>query len=180
MFSAGHNGTGRAGIALLYGSFSACRLTASHTRKTCQRTGKDWLVYLQAPDTTRWRLTRDTAIIFRPKAVTARNQQMILVGKTTQRFVSFSRKDVQTAAADLISGRLQSVEITYMEHALWIQCATHKDKEGCFVINAVHPDYTDTAFTAKMSSAEAFMWLTQYPCGGFLPEGEIWEKKAED
>ena len=90
---------------------------------------KDWLVYLQAPDTTRWRLTRDTAIIFPPKAVTARNQQMILVGKTTQRFVSFSRKDVQTAAADLISGRLQSVEITYMEHALWIQCATHKDED---------------------------------------------------
>ena len=99
---------------------------------------------------------------------------------TISLFVSFSRKDVQTAAADLISGRLQSVEITYMEHALWIQCATHKDKEGCFVINAVHPDYTDTAFTAKMSSAEAFMWRTQYPCGGFLPEGEIWEKKAED
>jgi hypothetical protein len=112
--------------------------------------------------------------------VTARNQQMILVGKTTQRFVSFSRKDVQTAAADLISGRLQSVEITYMEHALWIQCATHKDEEGCFVINTAHPDYADTAFTAKMPSAEAFMWLTQYPCGGFLPEGEIWEKKAED
>lgn len=141
---------------------------------------KDWLVYLQAPDTTRWRLTRDTAIIFPPKAVTARNQQMILVGKTTQRFVSFSRKDVQTAAADLISGRLQSVEITYLEHALWIQCATHKDEEGCFVINTAHPDYADTAFTAKMPSAEAFMWLTQYPCGGFLPKGEIWEKKAED
>lgn len=92
----------------------------------------------------------------------------------------FFKKDVQTAAADLISGRLQSVEITYMEHALWIQCATHKDEEGCFVINAAHPDYADTAFTAKMPSAEAFMWLTQYPCGGFLPEGEIWEKKAED
>ena len=65
-------------------------------------------------------------------------------------------------------------------YALWIQCATHKDEEGCFVINTAHPDYADTAFTAKMPSAEAFMWLTQYPCGGFLPEGEIWEKKTVD
>ena len=27
---------------------------------------------------------------------------------------------------------------------------------------------------------EAFVSPPQYPCGGFLPEGEIWEKKAED
>ena len=92
MFSAGHNGTGRAGIALLYGSFSACRALEASIHKDfvalkahlpLREDGimeafvsppmsaedalcilKDWLVYLQAPDTTGWRLTRDTAIIF--------------------------------------------------------------------------------------------------------------------
>ncbi len=135
---------------------------------------KDWLVYLQAPDTTGWRLTRDTDILFPSRAVTARKQQLVLVKDTTQRFLSFSRKDVQSAAADLINGQLQSIEITYMENALWIQGTALKAQGEYFTVKATHPDFAGTIFTAQMPDEEACMWLSEYPCGGFLPEGKRW------
>ena len=91
---------------------------------------KDWLVYLQAPDTTGWRLTRDTDILFPSRAVTARKQQLVLVKDTTQRFLSFSRKDVQSAAADLINGQLQSIEITYMEMPYGFKAPLSRRKEN--------------------------------------------------
>lgn len=135
---------------------------------------KDWLVYLQAPDTTGWRLTRDTTIIFPSKALTARRQQLVLIGETTQRFLSFSRKDVQTAAADWLNGQLHTVEITYMQNALWIQGTALKAQGKYFTVKAIHPDFADTVFTAQMPPEEACIWLSEYPCSGFLPEGEMW------
>ena len=81
---------------------------------------------------------------------------------------------MQSAAADLINGQLQSIEITYMENALWIQGTALKAQGEYFTVKATHPDFAGTIFTAQMPDEEACMWLSEYPCGGFLPEGERW------
>lgn len=141
---------------------------------------KDWLVYLQAPDTTGWRLTRDTDIIFPGKAVIPREQKLVLVGSEVQHFLSFSRQDVLAAAGDLMHGRLQSVEVTFMKHALWIRGQAPAAPGGHFVVEAAHPDYPNAVYTAELPPEEAFMWLTEYPCGGFLPEeGHEWTRAIE-
>ena len=133
---------------------------------------KDWLVYLQAPETTGWRLTRDTDLIFPGKAMIPREQKLVLVGSETQRFLSFSRQDVMTAASDLIHGQLQSVEVTFMKHALWIRSTAPAASGERFVVEAAHPDYPNAVYTAEMPPEQAFIWLTEYTCGGFLPEWE--------
>ena len=135
----------------------------------------------EVPDLTGWDLRRvySAPQAARPQAQRKSQARLSLVyaSGAAENHTTFTEEDVQMAAAGLVDGTYQLVDLTHASGYLWIRVTAGDKMDARCTVEATKPEGAELGFyMAKMPPKEAAAWLTGYPRGEFLPGGRDWKR----
>ena len=135
----------------------------------------------EVPDLRDWTLQRLHAA---PKSACPRPQRpsqarlsLVYASGAAENHTTFTAEDIQLAAAGIVDGTYQLVDLTHPSGYLWIRVTAGDRMDGRCTVEATRPEGEVLGFyITKLPPREAAAWLTGYPNGQFLPGGKDWKR----
>ena len=135
----------------------------------------------EVPDLRDWTLQRLHAA---PKSARPRPQRpsqarlsLVYASGAAENHTTFTAEDIQLAAAGIVDGTYQLVDLTHPSGYLWIRVTAGDRMDGRCTVEATRPEGEVLGFyITKLPPREAAAWLTGYPNGQFLPGGKDWKR----